>query len=351
MTNLGICHGDWSKEAQQGNLTGDAGNTYGYDVESRLKTFSKTGTTASYAYDAFNRRVSKTVNGIATFYVYDGEDIIEERNSAGTLVADYVHGDQTDEPLTMTRGTTTYYYFADGLGSIRQLTNSAGAVQQTYDYNSYGKLAAAPTVVNPYTYTGREYDVESGNYYYRARYYSPTLGRFLQRDPIGYYDSMNLLQYVDSVGKVLPNNQFMNFYAYTSNNPINRTDPLGLYWGEDQVNWWAYESVLPGPYGQPVSEWECGKPTGWGDPMRYTEEAGGGWQTAERVSVGAAAGATAIAIGAKPIKDALYILNHNRYLRIGFGQHRGKKVFRVAGEWLKRITGRSHFDIWIGGSL
>ncbi|MBL8013053.1 MAG: RHS repeat-associated core domain-containing protein [Candidatus Omnitrophica bacterium] len=208
----------------KGNLTGDAGNTYGYDVESRLKTFSKTGTTASYGYDAFNRRVSKTVNGTATFYVYDGDDIIEERNSAGTLVADYVHGDQTDEPLTMTRGTTTYYYFADGLGSIRQLTNSAGAVQQTYDYNSYGKLAAAPTIVNPFTYTGREYDVESGNYYYRARYYSPTLGRFLQRDPIGYADSMNLQQYV-------------------GNNSINFIDPTGEFVAA-AAPWWP---ILAGP--------------------------------------------------------------------------------------------------------
>mgnify|MGYP001580381932 FL=1 len=179
----------------------------------------------------------------------------------------------------MTRGGSTYYYTFDGLGSVRDLTDSGEAVAEQYDYDSFGNLTAPPATGNPYTYTSREYDPETGLLFYRARYYDPATGRFLTADPIGF-----------DGGDV-------NFYAYTRNNPIDRIDPLGLYWGESQINWWAYESALPGPYGQPVSEWKCGSPTGWGDPMKYTEEAGGAWMWWERGAVGAAAGLTFGAIG------------------------------------------------------
>lgn len=256
-----------------GNLTGDGTNTYGYDVESRLTSFSKSGTTASYTYDAFNRRVSKTVNSTTIYYVYDGDDIIEERSSAGALNADWVHGDGVDEPLTMTRGGTTYFYTRDALGSVRELTNSAGAVQETYTYNSYGQLSVAPTIVNPFTFTGREYDAESGNYYYRARHYSPTIGRFLQRDSytwgpddkriilkniplptrnnikrVSYYDPVRFLNpltniddistYLESpsfgtnrkeliqlIGKMVPLLQYP--FSYALNNPTNLVDSSG----------------------------------------------------------------------------------------------------------------------------
>ena len=111
------------------------------------------------------------------------------------------------------RSSTTSYYEADGLGSITSLTNSAGAVANTYTYDSYGNLTASSgSVSNPLSYTGREFDSETGLYYYRSRYYDPGSGRFLTEDPLGF------------------NAGDANFYAYVSNSPVGFVDP----WGFDQ---------------------------------------------------------------------------------------------------------------------
>ncbi len=116
---------------------------------------------------------------------------------------------------------------------------------------------------------------------YRRRYYDPVIGRFTSRDPLGYI-----------LGE-------LNLYTYTHNSPVNFTDPYGLYWGEDQINWWLHESAVPGPYGQPMSEWGQNGPTGWGDPVSYTEKSCGTWhKPAERIALGTAVAATSVAIAA-----------------------------------------------------
>jgi RHS repeat-associated protein len=154
--------------------------------------------------------MSKTVGGVTTYFLYDGEDIIAEYDNAGTLVASYIHGPGIDEPVQMTRGGSTYFYTMDGLGSIRDLTDAAQSIVEQYDYDSFGNLTAPPATGNPYTYTSREYDSETGLLFYRARYYDPAIGRFLTEDPIGFEG-----------GDV-------NFYAYVAGNPINAVDPSGL---------------------------------------------------------------------------------------------------------------------------
>lgn len=103
----------------------------------------------------------------------------------------------------------TYYYHFDGLGSLVALTNADGNTVQTYGYSVYGRVGALDAShPNRLMFTGREFDKETGLYYYRARYYKPEIGRFLQVDPVRYAGGMNL-------------------YRYCRNNPWNSIDPFG----------------------------------------------------------------------------------------------------------------------------
>src|SRR5439155_8590920 len=103
----------------------------------------------------------------------------------GAVVARYSQGLNIDEPLAMLRGGTTNFYNADGLGSITSMANGSGSLAQTYAFDSFGRqTASSGSLTNPFQYTGRESDPETGLYYYRARYYDPVAGRFLSEDPL-----------------------------------------------------------------------------------------------------------------------------------------------------------------------
>ncbi len=194
-----------------GNLTSDGSKTYTYDEQNRLLSMVNGLSSASYTYDALNRRVAKTVAGATTYFIYDGDEVIADYDGTGALNAEYINGDTIDEVLAMERGGNTYYYHQDGLGSVTELTDATGALAENYTYDPYGNPSVInSTISNRYRFTGREFDEENGIYHYRARAYDSLVGRFLQRDPIGYYDSMNL-------------------FAYVKNNPINFIDPYGLY--------------------------------------------------------------------------------------------------------------------------
>jgi RHS repeat-associated protein len=185
---------------------------YTWDYENRLTQVALPGEggTISFAYDPFGRRIKKVSATGTTIYAYDGDNAIEELDSSGNVTARYTQGTGIDEPLAMYRGLTTSYFHADGLGSITSLTDGVGQLAASYVYDSFGKLTASTgTVTNPFQYTGREFDSETGLYYYRARYYDPSVGRFLSEDPLRGISSMN-------------------FYAYVENSPLVLIDSSGL---------------------------------------------------------------------------------------------------------------------------
>ncbi len=202
-----------------GNIISRGAKTFSYDSQNRLTGFSDVGVSANYQYDFLGRRTQKIVNGIAREFLYDNADLVAEY-VGGNQVARYTHGLGVDEPLMVVRSGQAYFYHADGLGSIVAITNAAGQTAHRYGYDAWGNLRlnsgafsfSGNGIVNTLTFTGREYDDESGLYFYRARTYSPQLGRFLQKDALQ--------------GR-LAAPQTQNLYSYVGNNPTNLIDPSG----------------------------------------------------------------------------------------------------------------------------
>lgn len=211
-----------------GNMTSDGTHGYAWDARNQLKQIDS-GTTASFVYDQFGRRMSKSIAGITTTFLYDGMNGVQEIN--GTNTANSLMG-TTDEVFQRTDSAGSRSFLTDALGSSIALTDSSGAVQTSYTFDPFGSTTQAGSAnTNAFAYTGRELDASNLNvYFYRTRYYNSQLQRFISEDPLGFGGGDT------------------NLYAYVFNGPTNFLDPTGLdaatrFWGGVRVVGGGAEAV------------------------------------------------------------------------------------------------------------
>jgi RHS repeat-associated protein len=203
ITQFGDSTFSFDEKGQSTTQTNSSGtSTYNWDVRGRLKNVAlPNGETVNYNYDVLGRRTSRTSSNQTTNFVYDGADVVQDKQGSNNV--NYLNGLGIDDKLKV----DNKYFLKDHLGSTIGLTNTSGNLVESQKYEAFGK--ATGSLSTRYGYTGREYDADTKLNYYRARWYDAEQGRFLSSDPIGF-----------KAGE--------NFYSYVKNNPVKFSDPMGL---------------------------------------------------------------------------------------------------------------------------
>jgi RHS repeat-associated protein len=225
-----IASGSWSYNADDevssesddsnGNVTATGGKSFTYDSENHLVSMTATGKSVGMVYDGDGNRVAKTVNGVTTLYLVDDlnptgyPQVVEELNGARAVERTYTYGLQRISEYQVVNGAwAPSFYGYDGGGNVRNLTNAAGAVTDSYEYDAFGNsFTVSGTTPNNYLYRGEQFDPDLGLYYLRARYYNPITGRFMSRDP------ENGRRWIPAT---------LHKYLYAQADPVNRRDPSG----------------------------------------------------------------------------------------------------------------------------
>jgi RHS repeat-associated protein len=309
----------------RGNVTTWDGKTFTYDADNRLRSVSATGLTMTMDYDGDGRLMKLVKNGTVEYRFYDGAQCFLRTDGNGTALDWTVWGPTPDEVIARNVSGAWQYYHQDQINSVYAVTNAGGSVVERYLYDPFGapdirdanwNARSSTTIGNPWLFTGQEWRGDIGLSNYKARWYQPTLGRFMQNDPVRF-----------DAGDI-------NLYRYCFNNPANANDPTGnlTEYEKNQIRESALAggtvagTILGGTAGGAGGA-VLGAPTGPGAIL--TGGAGAAAGAIEGAVVGAAVGA---AVGELTIVVVEAVESAVQSLRAEMSGDKEGVIYRVPGE-------------------